>query len=301
MFYDSEIDELLEEEKKVLKCYCENCQSSFYTLANEKIDECCFCHFKTLTKTEEELTKLPEIVPFVKDGVEAVKDYKKKIFRNPFVPLIFRRKKEIYKMKRLFIPAILSNVLIDGKVSILAGDKEPVKKDNKKYIELKKYDVIENVYIDYKNLIFPTYIKIDEKLFHTICNYDYRFIVDYSDDLLKNSSVMFGDLSLEDVANKAREGILNHSLRVAKDKVNHHLLKTQENNITARFYEAKEVLIPVYLLTIKYKDKQYKYIMNGQTGRSILESAFSIGSILLFGFVVFSIFFIITTLIAYFL
>lgn len=298
---NNETEELLEEEKKIIKCCCETCKTSFYTVAGEKIEECCFCNSKSLTKTEEELLKLPKIVPFVKDGVEAVNDYKKRILKNPFVPLRFRRKKKICKMKRLFIPAILSNVLIDGKVSILAGDKEPVKKDKKKYIEIKKYNVIENVHIDYKYLLFPTYTKIDEKLFHTVCNYDYKFMVDYNDNLLKDSSVVMNDLLLDDVVNKEKEGIFNHSLRAAKDNVNHHLLKIQENKITERFYDVNEVLVPIYLLTIKYRGKQYKYIMNGQSGKSILESAFSILSIIIFGTVVFSIFFIISTLIAYFL
>ena len=40
---------------------------------------------------------------------------------------------------------------------------QSIKKNGAKYIETKKYQVLENVHIDYQNLLFPTYTRINEK------------------------------------------------------------------------------------------------------------------------------------------
>ena len=77
-----------------------------------------------------------------------------------------------------------------------------------------------------------------------------------------------------------------HVMSIARKKVNHQMKKIQNNNLLTQINRNNSILLPVYLLNVRYGNKDYMYIMNGENGKSSLDVTFGILETILFGLII---------------
>jgi hypothetical protein len=94
------------------------------------------------------------------------------------------------------------------------------------------------------------------------------------------------------------EKTIKYSVNVVRGNVGHELKKVNKNEITPNIKSFKNVAIPIYYLSINYKGKDYRFIMNGQSGESYIDLPISGLSIAIFSFVVVLIVFLLCFLVA---
>ena len=80
---------------------------------------------------------------------------------------------------------------------------------------------------------------------------------------------------------------MKHVISMTKKKVNHQMKKVQGNTLITSINNVKSVLVPVYLLNVKYGGKDYMYVMNGETGEASLDVTYGVLEMVIFGLVVF--------------
>lgn len=273
-----------------LKFHCNDCNVEFYKLdSTDKIDECIICGSTNIDSCNYSDINILPTIPFCKDINFAVKEYKKKVMFNPLIPFIFKKKMIINSMKKIYIPATLVNANISGNVSYIAFDNKK-KKNN-------KYNVTMSVNIDYDNLVVSKYSVVD-KMFNNISEYDYSKI---DNNCIDNFCYICGDLNDNDIINIVNKKIMRKSLNIVKNNINHQFKKIDTNNLDINIKSNDNILVPIYLLTIKYNDKDYLYMVNGQSGESTVSLTFGKKNIIISCLILFGLIFLLSFLIAYFL
>jgi len=281
-----------ESDFSVTKYTCDTCGSVFCTEVGKKVVNCILCGSSSLVAENYNEKKKLFVIPFSKTLRDAKENYKKKTFWNFLVPFSFKSGKTLKKIEKVFLPAFLANADHEGKIAFLAGDKEKIVYKGKKCSEIKRYEVLYNIHLDYKNVLLNASTKITERLFNNLCSvYDCSKLKELTPSSMKDASYVISDVSAADMGNKERDKISKYSLLQVRNNIGHALKKLKSDDSVVKFYDAKEVLIPVYMVNIKYGHKNYQYIMNGQTGESYIKLPIGIFEtflfILIFGGIVF--------------
>lgn len=294
-----EVDaDVFETERTCFNYKCNHCNTIFLSFADNKITKCIMCNEDDIKCSSSIESVNVFAIAFAKVLNDFINIYKKKIFWNPLVPIKFKRKKIIYSVSKVYLPAFLSNINQKGLIHFIGGEKE-TKED--KRVETKRYNVVEKVYFDYNDILINTISKLDDKVFQTICDYDFSNLkeVDSSDDL--EISYLVKDIDITDVSEKTRERIAKQTISIAAQNVPHSLKKLKADETSITFANTKEVYVPIYLLNVKYKNKLYQCIMNGQNGKFHFDIPIGIIETIIFSLIIFCLVFLISFLIVYFL
>ena len=238
------------------------------------------------------------IIPFSKTINDCMEDYKSKI-KSPLLPLIFRNKNIIKNMSRLFIPALVLDLNSNGNIVFISADRNKVNK----VVETKKYKTLYEVNFDFKDVPINMWSKLDDSIFNNICNYDFNKnkVLEENLDLIKDDRYVIPDITDSSANDKVHSKVLKFSNKIVKETIEHKLKKLENNELKVDYTEAKKVLLPIYMLKINYKNKDYVYVMNGDTGKSYFKKTYSIIALIVFSLLIFTIIFLISYLLAYFL
>ena len=145
--------------------YCPNC-GSYY--ASKGPSQCVFCG-------EMQVTSIPNVdlndyyvLPFVETLNDAIDDYKKKVQYNLFIPSVFRKKKTIKRIQKVYIPCIWYQAEVGGKISFLGTEK--VK--GVKAIPNQTFETGYTASFSFPKLLLCGYSKISDEIFSSICDYN---------------------------------------------------------------------------------------------------------------------------------
>ena len=294
-----EEEELVEEKISLIECHCRDCDTKFFTNENNKFNNCIICNSIDIEKINNSVNKNIKIIPFNKTYRDAVSDYTKKVRFNPIVPLVFKSKKNYSTLQKVYVPVLITNISRVGDVEFIGGEEGNIA-DNK-LLETRKYSILQKVKLNYIDVLLKITSKIDDDVFNVINKYDYFNTRDIDINYFDDSFYLYEDISLKEISNKGRTDIDRHSMKLIKDNVKHSLKKVKNDNTIISFENSRELLVPVYIMKINYKDKDYSYMMNGVSGKSYINLPISPIAIGIFGTIIALFAFLISFLIAYFL
>lgn len=164
-----------------------------------------------------------------------------------------------------------------------------------------KYEIANKSKFEYNDVVLNATSKVDDILFKEINDYTLSEVIDINNDNLDESIYLVNDVSFEDISTITKDNVSKYSLKMIKNSINHDKKKLKDNNTNITFNNNRKILVPIYLLKIKYKDKDYSYIMNGQTGSSYISIPIGILETIIFSVLLFGIVFLMGFLISYFL
>ncbi len=272
---------------------CNSCSSSF--IAKNKLSKCLFCGSENLIESQDTRDyDNTYIIQFMKNREDAIKDYKKKVIFNPLIPMIFKNKKTINSCEKIYLDSSLCDLHISGTTKFIGIDN--VSKNNQD-----KYEVMNTVNFDYNNVLVSSNSKIDENLFLEICDYNYSALRGFDFNFFNDSVILIGDLVEQEVNTKVSNALVKTTLNVIKNNVKHSTKKLGQNALQLDNFKKRRVLIPIYLISVKYHDKNYLYMMNGENGKSTMNVTFGKLELVITSLLIFGIIFLIAFLVAFFL
>ncbi|MCI8588491.1 MAG: hypothetical protein HFG40_02440, partial [Bacilli bacterium] len=109
----------------------------------------------------------------------------------------------------------------------------------------------------------------DDALMNSIEPFEYKSLVDFDSAYLSGFLAEKYDLTKEEVQNIAIDRAENTAINRLESSLSYTTKTIEDKVVNPLNLEGEYVLLPVWLLNIKYKDKIYPYAMNGQTGKMI--------------------------------
>ena len=258
---------------------CPLCKSSFIKLSEEASLSCPYCESKAESYTPSDSSGMPEfIIPFKVTKEDAARRFKEISKKVPFLPGEFEKADLISSLKGFYIPFWLFDGRCNAKLTYQAQKIHRFRnKRGAPYAFYQSFSVDREGSVDYEDIPVDASLQADNAYTEALEPYDSSEIVPFREEYLKDYFAEKANVSEKDAQKIAEERLHNTLERdfseslteyenVSKDKA--------EFGMSDRNSDCN--LLPVWLMNISYKEKLYRYAVNGQTGKVVGEIPISV-------------------------
>lgn len=250
---------------------CPDCGAQIVTDLNTSATFCVYCKNTSIIK--ERLTGKFEpkyILPFQNTQEDAIEAFKKVGKKHPLMPKTFNSKKNISEIRGIYIPFWLFTSTTNGSITKNGTKIKTWRVGNYRYTKTDTYNIIREGNVNFEYVPNDGSKKFDDAIMHSIEPFDYKKLKEFSPSYLSGFLAEKYDITDEEAKQQATNRMKNTIKNLLENDITGYL-KTAEtkSNFTFTNLKTHYVLLPVWLLNIKYKDKMYTFAMNGETGKLI--------------------------------
>ena len=212
------------------------------------------------------------VIPFQverKAVVEALhKHYGK---HNFYLPKLFRTENHIQKVQGVYVPFWLYDARLSGEGRYEGMDSVTRREGDYEVTRTRHYDVERAGTADFVKVPVDASKKMPDNYMDSLEPYDYDKLAPFSTAYLPGFLADRYDESAEDCAPRMQTRCENALSSKLRSDVNHTTVtqKSFQGHIERK--EAHYALLPVWMLTTKWRNKNYLFAMNGQTGKMVGE------------------------------
>lgn len=274
---------ILDNENNKLKC--EYCRSNFdldetkkevYTcscgaeiISGTELKKCIYCNSKELThKSFKSKYNIDYIIPFEKTKEDAMNAFKKLCKDKWFMPKSFNVNKKSQEIKGVYIPFMMCDYDTTGVLETECDDISSWNSSGYKYTKTDKYKAIRGGNVSFENILVNTSNSFKNDILETIKPYNFKGLKSIDKDIINNYLIERNNKTKEDLIKEANEITKNYfKEEMKKDIKEFNKIKEIDSSINLYNLKVSFVLLPIWFLNIKYKNKTYTFAMNGQTGK----------------------------------
>ena len=281
-----------EDAKALIGYQCNDCKCGFLSL-NENLEKCVYCDSTNIVQATFNLDNC-KMIPFSKKLDDAWKEYKKHTIFNPLIPVKFKSKKIMNSIKKVYFLAYKIDASLTGNVSFTSNDQEKVKKNETR----QEYEVLFDINFDYTNALINASKKITSKEFIKAFPTDFSSMCDLLLTFINEEAIIVSDYTNEEFSKIVKEKISKNSFNIVHKNINHKksTIKDDLTNLKVEYFQP--ILIPIYFLNLKYRNKEYHYLYNGVNEKVYYKFPIGIVETIIFGILIFGLTLLIGYLIA---
>ena len=290
-----------EYEKEMDLYSCPNCGAKIITERNTSSTFCVYCKSTALLKDKLTGVYAPsKIIPFKNTKDDAIEAFKKIGKKKFLMPKAFTDPKNISEMTGIYIPFWLYDCLTEGTIEGTAQRIKTWSSGDYTYTKTDTYLIKRGGTIETDGIPQDGSIRFDDAIMQSIEPFDYKELKDFNISYLSGFLSEKYDVTNEEAYKNVKERAEQSLLEILESQIssyNTHIIK----NKTFETTKAKDeyVLLPVWMLNIKYKDKMYTFAMNGQTGKMIGDIPYSKTKAFIYFLILFAICLIVLALITW--
>lgn len=277
---------------------CESCGAEVMADETTTATFCVYCGNTAILKSKiTEGTAPTKIIPFKKVEEDALKAFKGLSKGRPLMPKFFNDPDNIEKIKGVYIPFWTYDLDISGKMSFNATDITTWSDHNYRYEKIDKYLSKRDSSMKFERILADGSSHFDDDLMDSLEPFDFNDLVEYNHAYLSGFLAEKYDIDSNKAIERAQERAMNTAVSTVKASVNHQTKTIESNSLVAKKVKDDYILLPVWMVNIKYRDKMYTFAMNGQTGEIVGNIPLDVKKTVLFSIVIFLISFLIIFLI----
>lgn len=274
-----DMDKLKEEEIKessdsysdYVNYNCPDCGAEIITDSNTAATFCVYCGNTSIIKNRLSGEFAPKyIIPFKMEKDKAIKAFMSLRKGRPLVPKSFVSEKNIEKITGVYIPFWLYNVDVSGTVNAKATKVSSWTVGDTHYTKTDYYSVIRSGNMVYDRVPVDGSTRFNNDMMNSIEPFDYSKLIDYNHAYLSGFLAEKYDVSKDDAFKDAKTRTLNSTREQMLGSMIGYSSKTiTSSDLESSISSSEYVLLPVWMVNVKYKDKFYLFAMNGESGKFI--------------------------------
>ena len=253
--------------------HCNNCGAEILSLENISSTSCLYCKSSAIIKNRlSGIYKPDSIIKFKYKKEDAINAFLKITKGRPLLPKGFNKKENIKDLEGLYVPFWLYNVLNDATLKADCTKVSTWMDSRYVYTKTSYYKVERSGKLSFKSIPNDAASRFDDQIMNAIEPFNYQELEDFDPGYLAGFLSEKFDVSKDKAYLNAKTRIENDSISYLQSEMygyNTVIKKDEINNLSLQ--ETKYVLLPVFVLNIKYQDKIYHFAMNGQTGKLVGE------------------------------
>ena len=285
-------------EKKALICpYCDSveayerkdgnssggvgvCPECGGTIPVEDFDsavKCPYCDNSVIINERVEGAFLPKyIVPF-----ELGRDGCKKIIRDrftkyTFAPADFLSEVRLDSMEGVYVPFWFYDY---NTKAIFEGEGTKSRSwtsGNYRYTETHYYAVVREMDIPFEKLPADASIKMPDDIMDLMEPYDYSKLADFKPEFLSGFHAEYYNMPAEEIEYRAQKKMENDAVTLLRGSISGYgSVRTNSQSIRVLSRNTDYGLMPVWRYVYQYKNKDYPFYVNGETGKIVGTAPFS--------------------------
>ena len=267
---ESQTESWSESEQNQLKRYvCPACGGEILTEETTAATFCPYCENPTILLAQVSGGLKPDgVIPFRKSKADAEAAFQNLCKGKPLLPKFFSQEQRVDKITGMYVPFWLYDCEGDFQGHYKATRIRTWADSNYNYTRTSYYHVVRAADSEFVSIPMDASQKMDNAIMESIEPFDYSQIVDFETAYL--SGFLADKYDVESTAGqdrvKQRVSASINSLN-SGTIVGYSSVIPLNTRLNVKHGKAKYVLLPVWMLHTKYKDKTYVFAMNGQTGK----------------------------------
>ena len=216
---------------------CSSCGAQIVSDGNTMATECCYCGSPTMLPSRfDGMLKPDYIIPFKKTKEEAVAALKKFYEGKRLLPAAFTANNRVEDIQAMYVPFWLFDSKVNASGSFTAKEVSVFETEDETVTTTHVYNCVREGSMSFNKIPVDGSEKMDDAFMESIEPFDYSELVPFT------PAYLTGYTSVEE----------NTDCAVIKE----------ENSV-------KYAMVPVWILTTRYNNEPYTFMMNGQTGKFV--------------------------------
>ena len=253
----------------LLKYICDGCGAEVITAAGTLATTCVHCgRALSMNKKLEGIFKPDYVIPFAIAKPKAIELYKQYI-KGFCIPKEFSEEAQVEKIKGLYVPFWLHSFRDDSTAEFQCEKEIVSRRNDDKVVTHQKYQVNMAATTLFDKLPTDALTKMDDKIMDALEPFNYQRIEEFHPGYMAG---YYAEEYNEDVVEtfpRARKRAVEAIKVLMKDSINKkydtiYMTKFNDAIIT---HSADYAMLPIWLLTVTYQNKQYIFAVNGVTGK----------------------------------
>lgn len=267
---ESQSRDWTQEEQDAMQVFqCPACGGQIMTDENTAATFCPYCENPTILPSRLTNTLRPDaVLPFQKTKEDAKEAFLKLCKGKPLLPKGFTSQQRLDRITGMYVPYWLYDCVGDFSGTFNATRVHHWSDARYNYTRTEHFLLCRDAQAAFQGIPMDASSKMDDTFMESIEPYDVSAIQPF------DSTYLTGFLADKyDVESAAGEGRIRQRVEQSiRDRLNPTFLGYTSvlpvsRNLQVRHSKARYVMLPVWVLNTKYKDKIYTFLMNGQTGK----------------------------------
>lgn len=256
-----------------LRAYsCPSCGAELICDANTAATRCPYCGNPTVVPGQlSGMLKPDYVLPFKLKKEDAQKALLRHYQGKALLPDTFRDEKNIQEIQGVYVPFWLFDGTARVVLDIDAADRSSFMDGEYEVTETKHYEVHRDGDVTFEKIPVDAASKMPDEYMDALEPYDYKKLEPFSMAYLAGFLADKFDVSVEQSAKRADERAANTAEDIVRNTVSYDSVTIRNRKVSLKRGKVHYALIPTYLLTIRWENKQYMFAVNGQTGKVVGE------------------------------
>ena len=251
--------------------HCENCGAVIEVDASTTATKCPYCDSNVILSDRVSGGLKPNaIIPFritSKDLPEAIDRF---YGDKKLLPKNFFNRNELNKVQGIYIPFWLYNCTVDGTAELSGERVFTHREGNYDVTETQHYRLVRDGSMAFQNIPCDASTKMANDLMDSLEPYDFSDLQEFNGAYLTGYLAERFDSTPDQELERASGRLMRSAVDVIQSTAqNFSNLRFTYNGMKVTSADVKYALLPVYLFSCSYEGQDYRYAMNGQTGKII--------------------------------
>ena len=261
-----------EEEASGMKVYtCPSCGAEILCDETTAATACVYCGNPTVVPGQFSGGRKPDyVIPFKLDKEAAVAALKKYYKGKKFLPKAFSGENHISELKGVYVPFWLFSGHASCAANYDASNSRHYTQGDYRVTETEHYKVHRAGEFDFEKIPTDASTKMPDGHMDSIEPYDYSQLKPFSTAYLPGFLAETYDVSPEESRERVLERVKGSASDLLRETVtSYDSVSEQSCNVEIEQGETDYALMPAWMLHTKYREKDYLFSMNGQTGKLV--------------------------------
>ncbi len=279
MNWDSYDSENLTPEDGSCAYVCNSCGASIVGDKTLAASECPYCGSPVIMSDKVEGMMKPDfIIPFKVNKEKAAEQFKKFCSKRPLLPTGFMNDHKIESVEGLYVPYWLFDCDCDADLRFRAERVTHWTEDSYDVTKTDHFLLLRKGSMGFDHVPVDGISKVDNEITEAVEPFATKEAVDFNSAYLSGYLADRFDEDAESCKPRAnqriKQSVINAMERTA---LGYASVRYEDGNVIFNDGKIHYALMPMWIMTAKYKDKKYTFAMNGQTGRFVGELPVSMG------------------------
>ncbi len=262
-----------EDEQKMLRAFqCPSCGAEIVTDDNTMATECCYCGNPTMISARYEGALRPDyVIPFQKTRDEAKEAFRAFYEGKRLLPDNFLSDTRIDSIQGMYVPFWLFDSCVTATGSYRAKTVRTYRRGNCEVTEAEYYECQREGSLAFSKVPVDGSRRMDDTWMESIGPYDYSFLQPFTTSYLAGYLADRYDVAADEAAPRAQELVEHAALGELEKTVTGYTSFEQQEAFVTKDAENKVsyAMAPVWILTTRFQDEPYTFLMNGQSGKFV--------------------------------
>ena len=246
---------------------CSSCGAELVCDENTMATECVYCGNPTMIPKRFTGMLMPDyVIPFKKTKADAVAALKEFYKGKKLLPSDFTANNRIEAIQAMYVPFWLFDADVKAQVDFRAAKvRQSNKSEHKKIFSCRRTGKLR-----FERIPADGSKKMDDDFMDSIEPFDFGELVPFSAAYFAGYLADKFDVDAGECKARVVERIDNSTMEELEKTVeDYQEVSVEASDIEKHFNNVSYAMVPVWILTTRYKDKPYTFMMNGQTGKVV--------------------------------